>query len=209
MEFNSTKLTPLGEHVFQHDPGLSSPATQWLMHYHLSAPHGPGPRFWHELVLGMPHWGQPFGRPEVSAHIAQTTSEAGADLKARSIDSTATVFLGSYTKSDALGPLGILTDGDAGHTVQTPDPPPLGALAYALAHYWEGRFGDMPAWHMDELSKPGEFGDLFFLSSFGVNRALRQLARKGILELWMAAPPFQVTRPPRSELLLKDIYVLS
>lgn len=207
LHFNSTELTPLGMRVREHDPDLSLPATQWLMHYHLSASHGPGPRFWHELVRQMPEWPQPFGKGEVVAQIGQTTrEESGTALKERGVETTATVFLGSYTKPDALGALGILSDEGEGYTVQSPDAPPLGVLAYALSHYWQGQMGIKHTCNMDDLSVPGGFGSLFFMGSFGVNRALRQMARQGLLELWMAAPPYQVTRPPTPDKLLEGIY---
>lgn len=190
----------------EHDPSLSLPATQWLMHYHLSAPNGPGPRFWHDLVRNMPEWTQPFGKGEVVAQIEESTrQDSGADLKGRSVETTATVFLGSYTKSDGLGALDILSK-DGGYTVQSPETPPLGVLAYALSHYWEGRMGIKQTCNLDDLSTPGGFGSLFFMGAFGVNRALRQMARQGLLELWMAAPPYQVTRLPSPDKLLEGIY---
>ncbi|MCD0174452.1 DUF4007 family protein [Deinococcus sp. 14RED07] len=205
LEFGSTELTPLGMYVREHDPSLSLLATQWLMHYHLSAPHGPGPRFWHDLVRNIPEWTQPFDKAEVVAQIEESArQESGADLKERSVETTATVFLGSYTKADGLAALEIFSE-DGGYTVQSPDAPPVGVLSYALSHYWEGQL-DKQTCNMDELGAPGGFGSLFFMGSFEINRCLRQMARQGLLELWMAAPPYQVTRPPISALLLEGIY---
>lgn len=45
LEIGSYRLTRLGEAVCAHDPDLRRPETLWLMHYHLSAPYGPGPKF--------------------------------------------------------------------------------------------------------------------------------------------------------------------
>ena len=207
MEFGSTKLTPLGEHVLTHDPDLHLPETLWLMHYHLSAPHGPGPRFWHELVLRLPELGDGFGREAVVAQIAETTKAEGADLKERGVVSTATVFLGSYTKSDALGPLGILQESENGYTFDFPEPPSAGVVGYCLSHYWQGQLGVQQTCSLDTLSEPGNFANVMLLSSFDFNRALRQLAQRGVLELWMAAPPYQVSIPSKPEALLEGIYV--
>lgn len=207
MEFGSTQLTPLGEHVLAHDPALSLPATQWLMHYHLCAAHGPGPRFWHDLLVRLPHLPQPFGKGEVVTEIDRSVrADSGAALKERGIESTATVFLGSYTKSDALGPLEILGQSEGEFAFKTPEPPPPGVFAYALSHHWQGQLGAQQTCTLEDFSEPGGFGSVFLMGSFQVNRALRKLARQGMLELWMAAPPFQVTRPPMPEKLLEDIY---
>ncbi|MFC6593234.1 DUF4007 family protein [Deinococcus lacus] len=208
IEFGSTDLTPLGEHMLAHDPDLHLPDTLWLMHYHLSAPHGPGPRFWHELVLRLPELGAEFGREAVIEQITQTTKAEGADLKERGLATTATVFLGSYTKSDALGPLGILQEGeDTGYTSDFPDPPSAGVVGYALSHYWQAQMPGQQTVSLDTLSEPGGFASVMLMSSFSFNRALRQLAQRDVLQLWMAAPPYQVTRPPTPETLLEGLYV--
>lgn len=177
------------------------------MHYHLSAPHGPGPRFWHELVLRLPELGDGFGRQEVAAQITASTQAEGAELKERGVTSTATVFLGSYSKTDALGPLGILKETAEGYSFDFPEAPSAAVVGYALAHYWQGQMAVQQTCSLETLSEPGGFGSVMLLSSFDLNRALRQLAQRGVLELWMAAPPYQVTRPPKPEDLLEDLYV--
>lgn len=207
LDFGSTELTPLGAHVLEHDADLHLPETLWLMHYHLSAPHGPGPRFWHDLTLRLPELAQPVTREAVTSEIDRSVREdSGAELKERGLATTATVFLGSYSKSDALGPLGVLQEREEGLVYESPEAPPAGVVGYALSHYWQGQLGAQQTCSLDDLGAPGGFGSLFFMSSFSVNRALRQLSKQGVLELWMAAPPYQVTRPPVPEKLLDGIY---
>ena len=207
-------MTPLGEHVLAHDPDLHLTDTLWLMHYHLSAPHGPGPRFWHELVLRLPELGAEFGREAVNEQITQTTKAEGADLKERGLATTGTVFLGSYTKSDALGPLGILQEElnaegkpTGLYTFDFPDPPSAEVVGYALSHYWQAQMPGQQTVSLDTLSEPGGFASVMLMSSFSLNRALRQLAQRDVLQLWMAAPPYQVTRLPAPEALLEGLYV--
>ncbi|WP_165795208.1 DUF4007 family protein [Deinococcus koreensis] len=209
MEFGSTQLTSLGLHVQEHDPALSLPATLWLMHYHLCAPQGPGPRFWHDLIVRVPQVQQPFRKSDVVTEIERSVlAESGTTLKDRGVESTATIFLGSYTKSDALGPLELLSENGGEYAFETPDAPPTGVFAYALSHYWQSQLPSQQTCTMEDFSVPGGFGSLFSMGSFHVNRALRQLARQGVLELWMAAPPYQVTRPPTPEKLLEGIYAV-
>ncbi|SEJ90388.1 Protein of unknown function [Deinococcus reticulitermitis] len=207
MEFGSTKLTPLGQHVLAHDPSLSLPATQWLMHYHLSAPHGPGPRFWHDLTVRLPELGSSFGGTELTEEVGRSLeAEQGRTLAERSLRTCATVYAGTYTKSDGLGTLNLLQEAGDRYSLGDPEPVPSGVLAYALAHYWEGQYGSVQTRNLSDLSEPGGFGSLFFLSQFALNRALRGLAGQGVLELWLQAPPHQVTRPPTPAALLDGIY---
>ena len=49
LNFDNT-LSGLGKFTALYDPLYEQSGTQWLMHYHLSAPHGPGPTFWNNLV---------------------------------------------------------------------------------------------------------------------------------------------------------------
>lgn len=216
MEFKGVALTPLGQHVLNHDPTLTLPQTQWLMHYHLCAPHGPGPNFWHELILALPEWPLPFGKADVVAEVGRSTqAEDGKELAERSISSTATVFLGSYTKSDALGPLGLIEKvknpenedrGTGLYTLETPVSPPPGVVGYALAHYWAGQYPNDQTQSIEKLAEPNGFAGLFLMGAFELNRALRALERQGICELWMVAPPYQITRLPAAETLLEGIY---
>ncbi len=208
-EAGKNQLTPLGQHVLAHDASLSLPATQWLMHYHLSAPHGPGPRFWHDLTMRLPELGTSFGGAELTEEVGRSVqAEQGRTLADRSLRTCATVYAGTYlnTKPEGLGALGLLRETADGYSLGEPEPVPLGVLAYALSHYWEGRYGHVQTRNLTDLSEPGGFGSLFFLSQFALNRSLRGLTRRGVLELWQQAPPHQVTRPPSPTALLEEIY---
>lgn len=194
-----TELTALGDQVRLHDPNLSHPATQWLMHYHLSSPHGPGPAFWNRLVTRSLRVGDELQRGEVAQEIARTVEEdTGKQLAPRTAQSTATVFLGTYAKSDGLGPLRILESIDsrdgAVYRIQEPVPPPLWSLAYALADCWESIWGQQATVNLAELTEPGEFASIFSMGSGQLELALGQLQDQGALELYRTAPPYQVVR---------------
>ena len=82
-------FTPFGRMALACDPLLEHPATQWLMHYHLSAPHGPGPMFWYELVTARFRSGDIFTRAEIIEQIAASYAQAkGKPLSPRSAVST-------------------------------------------------------------------------------------------------------------------------
>ena len=217
LEDKTNRLTPLGETVLEHDPNLNHPATLWLLHYHLSAPKGPGPAFWHYLVTEL-HTGERLERTKIRESLDAFLRQDGTELALKSLNSTTSIFTGTYTKSDALGRLGILTsetDDDEGNTkvaelktfeVQETDAPPIFALGYALAHFWEQQISALRT-DLSELSKPGGFSRLFFLGSYQLNAALRELQREGFLELEQIAPPHQIVKQwPSKEVFLERLY---
>ncbi len=90
--------------VREADPGLASPTTQWLLHYHLSAPHGPGPSFWHHVVTHLPI-GSATSTSEVTELITDHVQQLeGKEPNPRTMRAAATIFLGSYAKPEGLKP---------------------------------------------------------------------------------------------------------
>ena len=195
LDRKSFRLTSLGKFVFEHDPDLNNPSTLWLMHYHLSAPAGPGPAFWHYLVSRQLQPGAGLDRSSLIEAVRQWVLETeGKALVDRSARTLVTVFGGSYTKSDALGRLGILEDTDEGYRVLEPDPPNEWVIGYALAHYWESVWSQYRQVALAELSEFGGFSSLFFLGTYQLNTRLRELQSRGLLELVQIAPPHQILR---------------
>lgn len=207
-----TFLTAFGDQVRLHDPNLDHTATQWLMHYHLSSPYGPGPVFWNHLVTRSLRVGDELRRGEAAHEIARTAEEdTGKPLATRTAQSTATVFLGTYARADGLGPLGILksVDGEDGtvYRVQEPVPPPLWSLAYALAGFWESTWGQQVTINLSELTEPGGFASIFSMGSEQLEQTLGHLRGEGVLELYRTAPPHQVVRLwTNKNALLERIY---
>ena len=185
------------------------PATLWLMHYHLCAPTGPGPLYWHycikeQLRVGAEIEGSRLGS-NVGAFLSHTE---GTNLEPKTVKQAASVLLGSYTKDDALGKLGILEEIKRGeYRVLEPEPAPVFAIGYALAHYWESVYGDAGQVALEELFSAGGFADLMYLSDFDLKTAMRTLQREQMLELWRVAPPHQAVKRWNSPLdFLERLY---
>jgi len=198
LEVGTLNLTPLAREVLRKDPNLTRKETLWLMHYHLSAPHGPGPAFWNHLVTTALRIGQSVRRAEVSASIGsylETTSQTV--LASRTLDSTATVFLGTYHKSDALGRLGLLEAAEEAkgvYEVKQPDIPPVSTLAYALGDYWEGQANGASELLLKDLGNQRGFAGIFCLGPGMLGTLLSELQSAGILAIKRDAPPFVVTK---------------
>ena len=205
--------TALGRVVYEHDPNLTLPATLWLMHYHLSAPTGPGPAFWHYLTSQKLIPGTRYEADVIPELIEDTRTflleREGTDLADRSARSLITIYKGTYLKADALGSLKILEpldDNDKSFQVCTPDTPPAAAVGYALAHFWQNALPD-PESKFVNLSDLEAFARLLFLNSYKFNRILRTLQRWGLLEVHQVAPPHQVMRGWESaDVFLERLY---
>jgi hypothetical protein len=133
--------------------------------------------------------------------------EAGKEPAPRSVRSTVTVFIGTYLKSDGLKRLGLLEETQQ-ETYRVPAAPlpPLWALGYALAEYWQAHYGERLTVNLDDLS--GEnFAGVFLLGERGFTELLVQLKQEGMIDLHRTAHPYQVVLlQPSSEFALERLY---
>ena len=205
-------LTPFGQTVFDRDPLLETPTTQWLMHYHISAAHGVGPPFWSQTVTSLFKAGDEISHSQVAAYISKVVAETeGRELTERDARSTATVFLGTYTSAEALAQLGILEElTDNRYLVQEPDPPSPWVFGLALLDYWRAAYGENRLTiNLDDLSAPGALGDIFLIGPGRINRTLARLQDEGFVEVYRLAPPYQVVlRQTDPAPLLEKLYAL-
>lgn len=201
------RLTPFGHYAAEHDPALEKPGTQWLLHYHLSAPHHPT-AFWHHLVTRWLVPGNTFTADDLTQDLTEfLRREAGKDPAPRSLRSTVTVFLGTYLKSDGLNRLGLLEE-TAEETYRVPSviPLPIWALGYALAEYWQVHYGERLTVNLDDLVGDN-FAGLFLLGESGLTELLVQLKQEGMIDLYRIARPYQVVLlQPDIEFALERLY---
>jgi hypothetical protein len=201
--------TSFGKLAHIYDPFLEQPTTLWLMHYHLSAPQGPGPSFWSELVLSRFRSGDKFSANDIKEQIDELYERnEGRRLADSSARSTATIFLGTYTKAEGLGKLEILEDmGDDYYRVLEPELPPAWSVACAFLEYWQAEYGNRMTVNLDDLYSPRGLAQLFMIGPSRMNAVLRILQQETYLEVHRVAPPYQVVLLNKdSEPLLEKIY---
>ena len=193
--YNKQGLTPFGRFVLSHDPGLTQVATQWILHYHFSAPQREGPAFWGHLVRTVLQPGNVLTSETVGSLIEQYDLEnGGKQLKPDTYRGGGGAFLNTYGKRDGLGALGFLKETGLGeYTVDEPIPAPWPVVAYALADTWAGLWGDRVGVNLDETR---EVGALLLMGSGTLNTRLRAMAtqERGMVEVQRRHPPYQVTR---------------
>ena len=191
---DSLRPTDFGALAHEWDPLLERSGTQWLMHYHISSLYGTGPAFWHYLVADRFRSGNEFTRDDISQQLSSFVAQTeDRDLTSRDADATATIFLGTYTKSDALGPLEILDEArDGYYRVLEPEAPPIWAMAYALLDFWGARFPQQITVNLNDLSGANGLTSLFLVGAGRLNAVLRAMQEEGYVEVYRVAPPYQV-----------------
>jgi hypothetical protein len=208
IDFNY-RLVPYGKKVFINDLLLEQNISQWLMHYHLSAPLGPGPAFWHELVKTRFRSGDEFTTQEIADQIGEFFErEEGKSLAKRSARSTATIFLGTYTRPDGLGNLGLLEEiSPERYRVLDPDPPSTWVTAFALLHWWKSLFNEQVTLNLNDLYGEQGLTHILMIGRGRLNNLLDEMQQEGILEVYRTASPYQVVLLRREEeTILRKIY---
>ncbi|MGB9586373.1 MAG: DUF4007 family protein [Anaerolineales bacterium] len=200
------RLTAFGNVVAQYDPHMERLSTQWLLHYHLAAPHRPT-AFWHFFVTKFFIPGNSFSASELTYGLEDfLLRQSGKKLAPKSVRSTVTAFTGTYLKSDGLNRLGILEESaKETYYVSTVSPPPVWALGYALVDYWQAHFGARLTVNLDDLVR--DFAVLFLLGENGFTELLLKLKQEGLLDLYRISRPYQVVLlQPNTQFALDKIY---
>ena len=202
------RLTDLGRIALLFDPMLDKIGTQWLLHYHLSAPHGPGPTFWNHIVINQFYLGNIFSPENLIEQIGNFVwQHENKVLAKRSVGSTVTIFLGTYTKPEGLGKLHILEVTESGrYRVREGATAPAWALGYALLDFWEAQYPGRISVGLNTLHE-SNFAKLFMIGKADLEAVLRTLQEANYIEIHRTAQPFQVVllRQDR-EPLLKKLY---
>jgi hypothetical protein len=204
------EITSFGAAVYKHDHLVTQTSTLWLIHYHLSTAQGLGPIFWHELVTKNFRGGQEFEKNDLEQEINECyLREEGEILASRSASSTATIFVGTYIKSDGLGDLKLLYKTEENHYKVNDelDSPPTWVVAYAILDFWKSNFPERTTVNLDELTEGNGVANIFMIGSGKVANILQKMQVEGIVDLYRAAPPYQVVLL-RSDLnaILERIY---
>lgn len=201
-------LTEFGKLVISYDDHLNHIGTQWLMHYHLSAPHGPGPAFWNDAVSRFFYAGNIFTDEELIEAIGNFVwQNENRILAKRSVQSTARVFLGTYLKPEGLNNLRLLEMTEGGrYRVCEPNPAPIWAIAYALVDYWQANYPGRLGIGLDTLLE-SSFLKLFLIGKSRMMEVLQAMQETGYIQIHRTAPPYQVLLGQQDqEGILKKIY---
>ncbi len=203
-------LTVFGKYVLKYDPLLDQVGTQWLMHYHLSAPRGPGALFWNEVTSKRFFPGSTFSAEDVSNDISElmvSKSEKKVYPNPNGVRSTTTIFLGTYTKIECLGKMHILKDLQNGrYRVQEPVQIPVWAFGYALLGYWNAYYPGRISVGLDTL-QGSNFAKILMIGKDELDNMLQVLQEAHYVEVHRTSTPHQIyLLRPNGEPLLGKLY---
>ncbi|MEI8044761.1 MAG: DUF4007 family protein, partial [Verrucomicrobiota bacterium] len=206
---HKNELTTLGRRLYECDRHLERPETLWLCHYNLAAPEGPGPQFWHVFVGQRLLVGDILKTMNLGEVLKRYCEESGNPIVERTAVTAASVFLGTYSRPDCLGGLGILeAQQDAGTYLvkEIESPPPL-VFALAVANYWKRNLNDQRSVWIDEFNKAGGPAQVLLMGRGQVNHAMRELSSMGLATVQLNQAPYQFSPLWRdSDELLYRIY---
>ncbi len=187
--------TSFGRLAYEEDSGFSEPATQWVMHYHLCAPHRHGPAYWNCAVRTCLNPGTALTSADLARILQEKMEEEGAGPQPSHVREAATALLRTYALPEGLGALRILAeDGESGYEVTDPSRPSTAVVAYAIADYWEGVWGEVKAVEMKAINEPGGPTSLLLLNSGEMSEILREMQTTGIVGVYRRVPPYTVVR---------------
>lgn len=188
------QLTIFGKLALKHDPLLESAGTQWLMHYFMSAPQGPGPAFWHHLITTRFRTGDQFSRADLVFHAKAFISDTlGKQLKDDTVEAAITAFIGTYVKPDGFSKLEILAnDRPDSYTVLEPEAPPMWVVACALMDLWQAKYNNLATINLNDLYGANGLSSVFMVGRGKLNSLLEEMQQEGIVEIFRIAPPYQV-----------------
>jgi hypothetical protein len=199
---NKKNLTVFGQLALVSDPTLSDKNTQWAMHYFISAPHRQSPNFWYQLVTEclVPDAKIEMTKDGEKANdiITKTLSKFSSDKTGKTpadktLNGTVKAFLGTYSKEEALGNLGLLqTVNSTAYQVLDPALPVAGTFACLLADYWEQVWPGRADVLLSDLTA-GPLARLL-LAEGRLGPLLREVERLGLVRVQRRVPPYQVFR---------------
>ncbi len=204
----ANKITAFGTYSFKFDPLLEQPSTQWLMHYHLSAPHGPGPIFWYNLINKIFYIHNIFSPESLQETIGNIIwVEENKIFSKRAVQSTGTIFTGTYLKPEGLNKLHLLESTESGrYRVCEPTLAPIWAIALAFVDYWEAQYPGRLGVGLDTLIE-SDFLKIFFIGKSEFMEVMEAMQEEGYVSIHRTAPPFQIVLLKQDqEGLLKKLY---
>lgn len=202
-------LTLFGDFVNQHDPMMETPGTQWLLHYHLSAPHGPT-AFWSYLVTKHFLAGNTFSNQDLIDDLINfLRKKMGKVLAFRSVQSTIRAFIGTYLETYGLNHLHVLKKIEKKtYRVLMTSSPPVWSLGYALIEYWHVHYGERLTINLIDITQ-GDFAAIFFLGEERLTEILLELKREGMLDLYRTSQPYQIVLlQPDTKAALEKLYAV-
>ena len=202
-------LSPAGKLIWERDPYLTSPLTDWFMHFHLSLgdnglnPQPDTPADWggwtwfvYDYARSHPHFTQD--------ELVQYSSTLFDDTP-KLLTKNFKILLRAYTEPTALSSIQyLIPEGDTYHTGNANLPVPH-LIGYFLAQLWQRDFpADTSILTQTLFDQPLSLAAILGISNDQLQTCLNTLETYAIIEQRREVPPFQLIRRWQDPLDLLD-----
>lgn len=201
------KLTEFGSAAVENDLGLDSRDTLWLMHFYLVSPNGPGPEFWNLIFNQNLRIGQIYTVSDLT-HLVRSAG-IGTDIQESAVHDALSAMLGFYTSRDGLGPLEIIRGNNqegyqCNHTFELPS---VEAFAFMVACCWKDEFAGQTTVELAQFEERSKLLEILKLSRDQLRAFFISMAEKGLCNVYLSAPPYQIVKTWQSHLdILEKVY---
>jgi Protein of unknown function (DUF4007) len=207
------RLTPEGWIITEYDPLLTSPVTDWLMHFYLSlsgrglspAPaHGADWGGWTYFVYNFVPERSAFSLGDLTFY----GKEEFAEEKENNLNDNFKILLRAYTERDALSKIEFIKGNEAdGFRCNAARLPNGYAIGYILARIWQRDFGTSSELTKDVIAHPMGIAKVLGITPEQTQEHLDVLEALSIVEQRKTVGDFQVARRWSDPLdLLKKAY---
>ncbi|MGC8863377.1 MAG: DUF4007 family protein [Armatimonadota bacterium] len=196
-------LTELGRTFLANDSALADRRTQWIVHYKLVAPYSTAPGFWRQMFDYVAN--RTVVNPgDLRAYAREC---AGRQVGERAATQAYLAFVGTYTRTEGLGSLGVLAAENDELVVGQINLPHPRVVAYVVGDYWDHVWPGRQSVNLSWLSEPGGPASLLLMNSGEMADALKDMQNAGLIEVQRRYAPYQVFRLWKdTNELLKRIY---
>lgn len=179
-----------GEIIFENDPRLKSPISQWVMHYFFCRPQSEA-EIWaffvHEFLAQYVEFdGQ---------SLEEELKRKFPDLSERNIKENRKILTAFYTDANGLSKVGLIESYQKDVFIRGKINYQNAYLAaYILAEIWEAKHGDKPSVNPAVLLENGDLATTLNLNEGDLQNCLDEMSAIGAIGQTRGVPPFQVVR---------------
>jgi hypothetical protein len=191
-------LSPEGKIIFARDPNLTSPITNWFMHFYLSL----GDKGLQSVPDDPSDWGGwtyfvykflPQYRIFSGNDLVHTSALVFEQETTKNLTKNFKFMLRAYTEEQALANCKFLIQEDDQYIAAHPYLPNPYLVGYFFAKLWERDFQDAKSALTESiLMQPMGLAPVLGISEVAAQEQLNTLEAYGIIEQRRAVPPFQV-----------------
>ena len=183
-------FSKVGEIIFENDPRLKSPISQWVMHYFFCRPQSEA-----EIWAFFVHEFLPQFTEFNSQSLEEELKRKFSDLSDRNNKENRKILTACYTDANGLSKIELIESFQKDEFVRgRVNYQNTYLAAYILAEIWDANHGNESSINPNVLLESGHFATTLNLNEGDLQNCLNEMSAIGAIQQMREAPPFQVIR---------------